>query len=56
MVNEVLKFLTDRYGELQTVTGHNFDYLGMNLDFGTQGVLKLDMRQFVGKLVDENGI
>ena len=49
-------WLNDKYGdhgEVKATRGDRHDYLAMILDFSTPGVLKVDMVDYVKKMIDE---
>ena len=56
VVTSFINWLAQRYDtnekKLNVVRGHKHDYLGMNLDFSTTGEVKIDMINYVTKIID----
>ena len=55
VLEEIVQRLQDRYGKLKPLTvnrGTKHDYLGMTLDFGEEGKVKIMMHDYVKKLVE----
>ena len=53
---EFLKWCNDMYGtygEVKATTGKKHDYLGMTIDFSEPGVVKIDMIDYLAKMLDE---
>ena len=55
VVTSFLDWLAQRYDtddkKLNVVRGHKHDYLGMNLDFSTPGEVKIDMINYIKKII-----
>jgi hypothetical protein len=47
------KYASDNIRELKAVRGKIHNYLAMTLDFKTPGVLKVDMTQYIYKILSE---
>ena len=45
-----------KYGAVKAVRGHFHDYLGMNLDFSEKGKVKVEMYDYIAKMVDESSL
>ena len=56
VVTSFLDWLAQRYDtedkKLNVVRGHKHDYLGMNLDFSTNGEVQIDMIPYIKKISD----
>jgi len=51
---KLLKYLNKIYGDGITFTrGHNFDYLGMDMDFSEKGVLGVSMIPYIENILEE---
>ena len=48
-----LTYASDNIGELKATRGKRHDYLAMTLDFTTPGILKLDMTEYVAKMLED---
>jgi hypothetical protein len=62
VVTTILNLLDGRYGQeivggkrapLTVTRGRTHDYLGMTLDYTENGVVKIDMRDYVSKILEE---
>ena len=49
-------WLNKKYGaikEVEPITGKVHDYLGMTIDFSEEGIMKIDMRDYVERMLEE---
>lgn len=53
VVQDVLKWLKDVYGEIRTTRGTLHDYLGMDIDFSHKGEVKVSMKNYLQETIDE---
>ena len=57
VVDNFIKWLRDTYenniGTVKVKRGKKFDYLGMTLDFSKPDKVKIDMREYVKKMIDD---
>jgi hypothetical protein len=56
VVNDVLELLNKEYGEIAELVvtkGKVHDYLGMTLDFGTEGAVKINMKDYIDKMLKD---
>ena len=47
------KYGEDGIGKVKVTKGTHYDYLGMTLDYSTLGVLILDMREYVSRMIQD---
>eukprot|EP00957_Ditylum_brightwellii_P197743 15065216-Ditylum_brightwellii.AAC.1 len=55
VVDDIINKLQDKYGKeapLTVTRGTIHDYLGMKLDFSTKGLVKIDMMEYIEKMLD----
>eukprot|EP00957_Ditylum_brightwellii_P015474 1164817-Ditylum_brightwellii.AAC.1 len=56
VVDEIIEKLQARYGQeapLTVTRGTVHDYLGMKIDFGTKGLVKIDMIEYIMKMLND---
>jgi len=47
------KYAADEVGKVKAVRGPRHDYLGINLDFSSEGKLRIDMINYIERMCDE---
>ena len=55
VVQRVLKYLEDAYGNLSVVEGKQHTYLGMNIDFMDDGSVEIDMKHYLEEAIRDFG-